>query len=180
MEEITSDTNGGYNKRPLWQWIVIYVILAVVIYGAIYYFFLNKNSTYNSSKSSIQYSSPSPIPTSSTSAMSQEITLTLKPVNNSNQVGTATLAFENGKLKVTINLSGYTKDVTQPAHIHMGECPGVGSVKYPVTPVVNGISVTILAVTLENLKKELPLAINVHKSAAEVSIYTSCGPLTIQ
>ena len=175
MEEITSDTSGGYNKRPLWQWIVIYVILGAIIYGGIYYFFLNKNNGYNDSKSSMQYSSPSP-----SAMMSKEIALTLKPVNDSDEAGTATLKEENGQTKVTISLTGYTKDVSQPAHIHMGECPGVGSVKYPLTPVVNGTSVTMLAVTLESLKKELPLAINVHKSVTEVSTYTSCGPLNIQ
>jgi plastocyanin len=37
-------SGGGYGKRPLWQWIVIYVIFAVVVYGLIYYFTSSKNS----------------------------------------------------------------------------------------------------------------------------------------
>lgn len=175
MEETAGTTNGGYNKRPLWQWLVIYVILGVIIYGGIYYFFLNKNNGYNSSKSSAQYSSPSP-----SAMVRKEVTVVLKPVNDSSEVGTATLIEENGQTKVTINLTGYTKDVVQPAHIHIGECPGVGAVKYPLTSIVNGASVTTLSVTLDQLKKELPLAINVHKSATEISTYTACGPLTIQ
>lgn len=36
----------GYGKRPLWQWILIYIIIGGIIYAAIYYFFLNKGS-YN-------------------------------------------------------------------------------------------------------------------------------------
>ena len=30
---------GGYGKRPLWQWILLYVIIGGVIYYVIYYFF---------------------------------------------------------------------------------------------------------------------------------------------
>jgi hypothetical protein len=155
--------------------LVIYIILGAIIYGAIYYLFLNKNNGYNPN-SSVQYSTPSPSP----SAAIREITVTLESVNDSKESGTATITEENGQTKVVISLTGYTENVVQPAHIHLGECPGVGAVKYPLTSVTNGTSVTTLAVTLEQLKKELPLAINVHKSATEVSTYTACGPLNFQ
>ena len=36
---------GGYGKRPLWQWILLYAAVAVVIYGLIYYFVLSKNGS---------------------------------------------------------------------------------------------------------------------------------------
>lgn len=178
MEETVQNANGGYNKRPLWQWLVIYVILGAIIYGAIYYFFLSKNNNYNESS---QYASPSPSQTSpSPSVMSKETTVVLESVNSSDEKGTAALTEENGQTKITINLTGYTKDIEQPAHIHIGVCPGVGAVKYPLTAVVNGTSITTLAVTLESLKKELPLAINIHKSKTEISSYTACGPLEIK
>ena len=122
-----------YNKRPLWQWIAIYLILGAIIYGAVYYLFLNKNSGYDYSKSSTQYSSPSP---SQAATISRETTVTLKPINDSNEAGTAVLTEENGQTRVEISLIGYTKDVVQPAHIHIGNCPGVGVVKYPLTSVV--------------------------------------------
>ena len=32
----------GYGKRPLWQWIVLYVIIGGVIYAAFYYFVIAK------------------------------------------------------------------------------------------------------------------------------------------
>lgn len=174
-------TNGGYNKKPLWQWLVIYLILGAIIYGAIYYFFLKNNNKYNYNQSSMQYSSPSPsqvVPSSG--AMSNEVTVILKPVNNYNEAGTVVFKEESGQVKVIVNLTGYIKDVVQPAHIHMGVCPGVGAVKYPLTSIVNGSSVTTLSVSLDELKKALPLAINVHKSATEVSVYTACGPLDIK
>ncbi len=143
MEETAESSSGGYSKRPLWQWLVIYVILGAIIYGGIYYFFLG-NKGYNYNKSSSNYSYPSQSPTS---AMMSEIKVVLKPVNNSDEAGSAILKEENGQVKVTVSLTGYTADVVQPAHIHLGDCPGVGAVKYPLTSVVNGASETLLSVT---------------------------------
>jgi hypothetical protein len=40
----TQPKKGGYGKRPLWQWILFYVIVAGVVYFAIAYFFLNGHS----------------------------------------------------------------------------------------------------------------------------------------
>ncbi len=37
----------GYGKRPLWQWIVLYVIIGGVIYGLVYYFFFANKGGYN-------------------------------------------------------------------------------------------------------------------------------------
>jgi hypothetical protein len=33
----------GYGKRPLWQWILIYLIVGGIIYFLIYYFVFAKN-----------------------------------------------------------------------------------------------------------------------------------------
>lgn len=30
----------SYGKRPLWQWILIYVIVGLIVYGVIYYLVL--------------------------------------------------------------------------------------------------------------------------------------------
>lgn len=32
----------GYGKRPVWQWVVIYLIIAVIVYGLIYLIFIHK------------------------------------------------------------------------------------------------------------------------------------------
>ncbi|HKC14719.1 MAG TPA: hypothetical protein VKC89_02020 [Patescibacteria group bacterium] len=37
----------GYGKRPLWQWILIYVIIGGIIYAGIYYFVIAKKSGSN-------------------------------------------------------------------------------------------------------------------------------------
>lgn len=101
--------------------------------------------------------------------------ISLSSQNNSGQSGTATLAEENGKVKVTINVSGGNFTNPQPAHIHLGSCPKPGEVLYPLQDVVNGKSTTTLNVTMKELKAKGALAINIHKSADEVSFYTACG-----
>lgn len=37
----------GYGKRPMWQWVVIYLVVGLVVYGAIYYFVLAKKGGYS-------------------------------------------------------------------------------------------------------------------------------------
>ncbi len=44
----TQTKNYGYSKTPLWQWIILYIVIGAVVYGLIYYFILGKKSgTYN-------------------------------------------------------------------------------------------------------------------------------------
>jgi len=109
----------------------------------------------------------------------QQFTVTLSEQNASGESGTATLVEENGKVKVTLQLTGAAQDVTQPAHIHVGSCPDVGEVKYPLTSPVNGMSETMLDVSLDQLRSEQPLGLNVHKSTTEASVYVSCGDLAL-
>jgi len=35
----------GYGKRPVWQWVVIYLIVAIVLYGLAYLIFFHKTGT---------------------------------------------------------------------------------------------------------------------------------------
>ena len=111
--------------------------------------------------------------------MSKEVFVPILEQNNSGEEGKASLTEVDGKVKVALTMTGSPKDVAQPAHIHVGVCPEVGAVKYPLTNVVNGVSETMLDVSLDQLKDQLPLGINVHKSAAEAKIYTACGDLKL-
>ncbi len=108
----------------------------------------------------------------------REVTVTLGAQNASGQEGKATLVETDGKTKVTIAIGSGTAGIAQPAHIHVGSCPAPGAVKYPLTNVVDGRSETVLDVSLETLTKELPLAINVHKSKDDAKTYVSCGDIT--
>lgn len=144
------------------------VVLAVAVVG--YMMFFNKPQNTPAPTTPVVTTSPSP-------ATMSEIVVNLAKENQSTQSGTATLSEINGKVKVMLKLTGAPAGIAQPAHIHVGACPDVGAVKYPLTSPVNGMSDTVLDVTLTELKSQLPLAINVHKSGAEATVYVSCGDL---
>lgn len=38
---------AGYGKKPMWQWVVIYLIIGAIVYGAIYYFVFAKKGGYD-------------------------------------------------------------------------------------------------------------------------------------
>jgi flagellar basal body-associated protein FliL len=45
MDEQDEDKKSakGYGKRPIWQWVVIYLVVAVVVYALIYFLFIHKS-----------------------------------------------------------------------------------------------------------------------------------------
>ncbi|HEY0664424.1 MAG TPA: hypothetical protein VGD18_07440, partial [Thiobacillaceae bacterium] len=87
----------------------------------------------------------------------------------------ATLMPEGDKTKVVILLSGAPAGVAQPAHIHLGTCDKLDKApKWKLEPLKDGKSTTVVPVSLETILKD-KTAINVHKSAAEIQVYVSCG-----
>jgi len=149
---------------------LIYVIVGLVVLVGVWYFAFNK-PTQPVSEPNITQVTPAP-------SAASEVVVNLATQNSSSESGTATLTEVDGIVKVALKLTGAPAGVKQPAHIHVGACPDVGAVKYPLTSPVDGVSETMLDVTLAQLKSELPLGINVHKSAAEAKVYVSCGDLT--
>lgn len=117
----------------------------------------------------------SPVPTG------QNVFVPLQTQGSFGQSGSATIS-ENSDKKAVVKLTlmGGTFTKPQPAHIHVGSCPTPGAVKYPLTNVVSGMSETVLPVSLSELMATTDkLAINVHKSAEESSVYTACGDVMI-
>lgn len=100
---------------------------------------------------------------------------TLNSLNKSNEAGTATIISIDGKSRVLLTLFGAPAGVLQPVHIHKGTCDKLGDIKHPLTDVFNGQSETVLDVSVGKLATEMPLAINVHKSADNLGAYVSCG-----
>jgi hypothetical protein len=50
--EAPVEKKSYYGKRPLWQWVVIYVVVGGLVYGLIYYFVYARNGggyQYNNS-----------------------------------------------------------------------------------------------------------------------------------
>lgn len=147
---------------------LVYAIIALVIAGVAYWVFMGKGPAYTTPDST----TASPTGTSMSPWVVQ-----LGAQNASNESGTATLTEADGKTTVVISVTGEAKGSVQPAHIHMGACPTPGSVVYPLTNVVDGQSTTTVMATIAELKAKLPLAINLHTSAAEMSKYVACGDL---
>jgi hypothetical protein len=109
-------------------------------------------------------------------AFAHGTTITLSQENSSGQNGTAVFTdLENGTTRVTIDISGGS-EVPQPAHIHAGQCgPTLNPAPvYPLNSVINGKSETVIEVDLHDLTGGT-FALNVHKSAAEASVYVACG-----
>lgn len=42
-------TSKGYGKRPVWQWVLIYLVVAIIVYGLIYVLFIHKSGSSGSS-----------------------------------------------------------------------------------------------------------------------------------
>ncbi len=41
-------TSSTYGKRPLWQWLVVYVVIGGLVYGLVYYVVMGRKSGSNS------------------------------------------------------------------------------------------------------------------------------------
>ena len=96
--------------------------------------------------------------------------------NGSGQHGTVALKPRGSKTVVEIHLLG-APGSSEPAHIHSGSCSKLNPApKYPLTPVVDGISETTVNQPLAALTAG-GLAVNVHKSAADLKTYVACGDL---
>ncbi|MBW3590148.1 MAG: hypothetical protein KY429_12120 [Actinobacteria bacterium] len=95
--------------------------------------------------------------------------------NDSGEIGTAKLQpLGGGQTRVTLGLNNAPQN-PQPAHIHRGTCEDLDPQPlYPLSDVVNGISETVVDVSIEDLLAE-PHAVNVHKSKEEAEVYFSCG-----
>ena len=58
----TSQQKSAYGKRPLWHWILLYLVIGAILYGAFYYFVLAKKGGYSAPSS---YSKPTSTQSSS-------------------------------------------------------------------------------------------------------------------
>jgi len=102
-------------------------------------------------------------------------TVKLSPQSGSGESGTATLTKQGDKqTKVVLSVTGGSG--SQPVHIHKGSCAQLDpKPAYPLSPLVNGKSETVVNASLSDLEKGY--AINGHKSAQEVKTYVFCGDI---
>jgi hypothetical protein len=100
-------------------------------------------------------------------------------LNGSGETGLVTLEnTADGGLRVTVAIAGEPAGGDQPMHIHTGSCgPTLGGVYKPLTNLKDGQSVTTVpGMTISDLMKGT-YAINIHKSAAEITNYVSCADI---
>jgi len=83
----------------------------------------------------------------------------------------------SSQTKVVLIANNASQGVSMPAHIHSGSCANLGAVKYPLSNLINGASTTTINASILQLKLDLPLAINIHKSVTEAGIYVACADL---
>ncbi|MCR4330380.1 MAG: thioredoxin family protein, partial [Patescibacteria group bacterium] len=147
--------------------IMALLVLAFVVGGALYF---NSKPEAESMKKEGE-------------AMMENITIAMKEANGSNQNGTVTITDENGKAKIVIKVAAGSEDIEQPSHIHSGSCPSPtpppAGIVYPLSNTVNGMSETILAVSVEELLGKLPLSVLIHKSKTDAKTYVSCGDVAV-
>lgn len=99
----------------------------------------------------------------------------LAEVNGSSESGLVSIKDIQGKAYVILSLNGQPASVSQPANIHIGSCPTVGAIQYPLNPIVEGKSITKLSINTEQLLSSLPMAVNVQKSAQEKNVSVACA-----
>lgn len=102
----------------------------------------------------------------------------LTPMTGVVQGGVATLQEEQGRVTVRVTVAaipGITDP--QPIHIHSGSCVEPGKIVYTLNDVKEGRSTTFLNTSLDLIKAQEPLVINIHRSYQEIDVQTSCGEI---
>jgi len=66
----STEQKSGYGRRPLWQWIALYGITAVIVYGAVYYLIAGNKGGYGNT------SNAQPVQTTADAAGTQQFTVT--------------------------------------------------------------------------------------------------------
>lgn len=118
MNEFTEKKSYGYGKRPLWQWIFLYVVIGAIVYGIIYYFVFAKKGGYTTNQTG-QYKYPS------TTQQQNAVTLT------QNGWSSATLSIKAGQTVTWINKSGQDATVNSNPHPTHTDYPALNLGSFP-------------------------------------------------
>lgn len=146
---------------------IIAVIVIILIAGGVWWYLNGVPGTSSADKMTVVLSAQN------ASGISGKATLT--------EVSKEVQGVAKKVVELSIKVSGAEKDAVQPAHIHIGSCAALGQPVFPLSPITNGVSVTEIDTTLDQIKAaSQPLAISVKKSEAELGTYVSCGDLVVK
>ncbi len=130
-----NQNTGNYGKRPLWQWVLIYVVVGAVIYGLLYYFVLGKRtgSVYSPAPTTpaVTTSETSETSPSATVTATQDtITLTadgFSPKTLTIKAGTKVTWMNQSGAGATVNSSPHPTHTDYPP-LNLGSLPDGGAV----------------------------------------------------
>lgn len=121
---------SSYGERPLWQWIVLYAVIGLVVYGLIYYFvFAKKGGGYNYN------STPAATPASATQTapaiQAQQDTITLSangfsPNSLTVKAGTKVTWVNQSSANATVNSDPHPIHTAYPP-LNLGSFPSGGT-----------------------------------------------------
>ena len=103
--------------------------------------------------------------------------VSLATLNGSGVSGTATLTDAGSVQTLVVIKVDAAGNAAMPAHVHPGTCAALDpKPQYPLSDVKDGASTTTIAVALADLTKSA-FAVNLHKSADDLTTYTACGDI---
>lgn len=116
--QATPQVTNSYSKRPLWQWIALYVVIGAAVYGLLYYFVFanksgyqaNQNPSPTTTQEVISPTTSSATPSSTTTHEQNAVTLT------QDGFSPATLTVKVGQTVTWTNSSGSTATVNSDPH----------------------------------------------------------------
>ncbi|GEM_PF-6361894 len=168
----TNDTSIA-KKLLAPKYIVIYLVVAIVVYGFIYFIFLSKNSSFR-----INLGEKTDIAAVETPQLSaNEIVIILDNFKDPSFNGLAFIGEEGDKIRVQISIPTENEATPSLVNIYEGKCQEMGQIKYTLNDVVSGSSETTIDTSIKNLRDEFPLFISVHKSSARIGESIACGEL---
>ncbi len=124
--------------------------------------------------------SKSPAPEMEELALVGDIIIDMKAVGGSDEWGKVALTFLGAKTKISLRLDGAPYGALQPAHIHKGTCDAIGEeLTHKLTFPATGSSESVVEASLDELRAEGSLVIDVHKSFAEDGVVVACGEINL-
>jgi hypothetical protein len=107
----------------------------------------------------------------------RELVVTIDELSGSGMSGDATIT-DNADGTVTIDVLVEGAAGGHPIHFHTGDCSQPSDVIFPLSDIdATGGSVTDVALALDELLAQTPLAIVVHLSAEDIGAYIACGTI---
>lgn len=116
-------------------------------------------------------------PSSFSGTRGNDIKIPLKTLENSGRSGEAVVK-NGGQLEISVILAGVPKNNDmEKVYIREGSCENLGGIKYPLNPISENKSVTVLSgTTLEDIVNK-KYVINVHQTLGNVDKEVACGNL---